>query len=342
MRKLVLLVGVFCVLSNVSAADLFEDGKLRPINQGDRISASDTLGGYAIYQGEGLWKLDVGKISSSSGGGITIPMGSVQMHQDESGTMIARQWILANLGQNDTRAWSGSPCAPNHLVIRNKGRGREDGCMTIDPISVMVGDKPTLMFSILMTNSGSNGRYYTVNLVLNASFLGWRDTVVSGWAQEALNVSPDKQAFIDRLTTWAEKLQDSSIKAFDFSKPQDAYKSLVSWRTLLPVPEDLANKKYSMGFLSAVEDLKHKKDFVALAYSPQADFRTRWGNAWGAPSQGDADRIALANCENGRSPNSPPCKFYKMPANQKMVSSPEMNTSASQGTDTPTTAAPKI
>lgn len=243
MKKLVVLVGMFCVLFNVSAADLFEDGKLREINQGDPISATDTLGGYAIYQGEGLWKLDVGKTSSSSGGGITIPMGSVQMHQDESGTLIAGQWILANLGQNDTRSWSGSPCSPNHLVIRNKGRGQEDGCMTIDPISIMLGDKPTLMFSILITNSGSNGRYYTMNLVLNASFLGWRDTVVPGWAPEALKVSPDKQAFIDRLTAWAETLQDSSIKAYAFSKPQDAYKSIVSWRTLLPVSEALAKKK---------------------------------------------------------------------------------------------------
>lgn len=313
MYKAVLFAALAVLGSAGQAADLFEDGKAKEIPFRTPLQAGDTAGGYTLYPGEGKWQFEKASATTATGPGAIV-LGSIIAKQDEAGTLFARLFATVNLTQGEGRSWSGSPCGPGHLVMRNKGRGREDNCMTIDPIAVSIGDKQVTMLSIRLTNTGNAGRYYTTTLQLNPALLGVRDTGVGDWNEEVVKSQPYKQAFVAKLGAWAEKLQDASIEAFGFSQPKDTFKNVPSWRTLLSVPESLGQEQHSWSFLSAAEDIKNKAGSKALAYSMQGEGKTRWGNAWAQTSQEVADKLALANCENGRAPSSPVCKLYPISA----------------------------
>jgi VHL beta domain len=301
---------------HIFAADLFEDGKLRPMKSGDLIQATDTIGGYPIYQDDGRWKFVNGKESSSTGGQGPIKMGSVLFDYAPNNYLLARQSLYASVdagGSNNS--WGGSPCSVDHLVIRNKGRGRQDNCLTIDPKIVTMGTTPTVFLTIVLTNAGSNGRYYQLSLYVNADVLGVRGTGLGDWTKEELEVKPYKKEAMDRLTAWAEQLQDASIKAFDFSKPQDVYAKMPSLMTLLPVPEDIAGQKRTISFLSAVEHLRHQPAFSSIAYSRYEDYKGTWSFVTGKASQEIADATAVAACEVSRKanrPDAPACEIYKI------------------------------
>lgn len=303
-------------MANLSAEDLFQDGKLRQVNSGDRILATDTIGGYPIFQDDGRWKFVSGKESASTGGASTTRMGSVLLDYAQGTYLLARQSLLASVdagGMNNS--WTGSPCSADHLVIRNKGQGRQDNCMTIDPKIINLGTTPTLFLAIVLTNSGSSGRYYQMSLYVNADLLGVRNTGLGDWTKEELQAKPYKQEALDRLTAWAEPLQDGSIRAFDYSKPQDVYAKIPSLMTLLPVPEDLAGQKRSISFLSTVEHLRHKPAFASIAYSHYEDYKGALGFVSGQTTQEIADAAAVANCENRRKtnkPDAPACAVYRL------------------------------
>lgn len=309
MYKAVLFAALAVLGSVGQAADFFEDGKAKDTPFRTPLQADDTAGGYSLYPGEGKWQFEKASTTTATGAGAIV-LGSLIAAQDEGGTLFARMFVTVNLTQGEGRSWTGTPCGPGHLVMRNKGRGREDNCMTIDPIAVNIGERQVTMLAIRLTNTGNAGRYYTTTLQLNPALLGVRDTGVGDWNEEVVKSQPYKQAFVAKLGAWAEKLQDASIAAYGFSQPKGTYKDLTSWRTLLNVPEALAQEKHSWSFLSAAEDIKNKTGFKALAYSLQGENKTRWGNAWAQTSQEAADKLAMTNCENGRSPNSPVCKLY--------------------------------
>ena len=302
--------------AHIFAADLFQDGKLRPINSGDLIVATDTIGGYPIFQDDGRWKFASGKESASTGGVSAIKMGSALLDYYQGTYLLARQSLFASLdvgGQNNF--WTGSPCSIGHLVIRNKGQGQQDNCMTIDPKIVNLGAIPTLFLTIVLTNTGSSGRYYQMSLYVNADLLGVRSTGLGDWTKEELKAKPYKQEALSRLTAWAEPLQDASIRALDFSKPQDVYAKIPSLMTLLPVPEDLAGKKYDISFLSAVEHLRHQPAFKSIAYSRVGDDKTGWSFLSGQTTQEIADTATLRRCETYRMANKPdgsPCEVYRL------------------------------
>lgn len=301
--------------ANIFAADLFQDGKLRQINSGAPILETDTIGGYPIFQDDGRWKFVSGKESASTGGGSTIKMGSVLLDYSQGTYLLARQSLFAALHEDGSNSWSGMPCSPDHLIIRNKGRGQQDNCMTIDPKIVNIGATPTLFLTIVLTNSGSSGRYYKMSLYVNADLLGVRKTGLGDWTKEELKAKPYKQEALDRLTAWAEPLQEGSIRAFDFSKPQDVYAKIPSLMTLLPVPEDIAGQKRSISFLSAVEHLRHQPAFTSIAYSRFEDYRGAWNFVSGQSNQDNADAAALANCEVSRKtnkPDAPACEVYRL------------------------------
>lgn len=308
---LVLLAACPVVLSQ----DLFVNGKLRPISPGSLITKNDTVGGYPIYQDDGRWTFVNGRESASTGGSQSIKMGTVLMDYKEGTYLLARQSITASVDSGGFNSnWTGSPCSPEHLVIRNKGAGLNDNCLTIDPFIVNIGSKPTMFFSVVLTNTAGNGRYYKLTLYVNADLLGVRDTGLGDWSKEEIKSKPFKQEVISRLTLWAEQLQDGSIKALDFSKPQDVYNKMPSLMTLLPVPSDLANKKHSASFLSAVEHVRHQPKFSSVAYSHAEDYRTAWHFFTGRPTQEIADEAALRMCESTRlnsRPSAPNCVVYK-------------------------------
>ena len=103
--------------AHIFAADLFQDGKLRPINSGDLIVATDTIGGYPIFQDDGRWKFASGKESASTGGVSAIKMGSALLDYYQGTYLLARQSLFASLdvgGQNNF--WTGSPCSIGHRM----------------------------------------------------------------------------------------------------------------------------------------------------------------------------------------------------------------------------------
>lgn len=302
--------------AQVSAADLFENGRLRQINSGTLILPSDTIGGYPIFQDDGRWKFVSGRESTSSGGTSQVNMGDVLLDYFEGSYLLARQSLVVSLGYNSSSHWTGSPCSPNHLFIRNKGQGQQDNCMTIDPLLINLGAVPTLFLKVLLTNSGSSGRYYVLTLYINADLLGVRNSGPGDWTKEVLNVKPHMRKALTRLSTWAEQIQDGSIRAMEFSKPQDVYLKIPSIMTLLPIPEDLAASgvKFSANFLSALESSRNQPTFSAIAYSHINDYKTGWESVWGKDSQELADAQALAGCEARRISNKSAgktCVVYK-------------------------------
>ena len=315
LRSAFSIIIILFVHTNLFATDLFPEGVLREIKAGDFIQQTDTVGGYPIFQNDGNWKFLSGKAYTSSGGVEPIKMGTMQLDYYLSGYLVARQNISVNTGGGGNSNWTGSPCSPGHLVIRDKGRGKQDNCMTIDAQVVTVGATPTTFLNVTFTNSGSAGRYYRITLSINADLLGIRSTGIGDWTEEELKAKPYKKEAIDKLTAWSEQIQDASIRAFDFGKPQDVYIKMPSFMTLLPVPVNLVGQKRSISFISAVEHLRHVDSITSIAYARYEDYKGAWGYVTDQPSQEAADTAAVARCESIRSinrPDVPVCAVYRI------------------------------
>jgi hypothetical protein len=293
------------------AADLYDAaGKLRQIAMNDPIVATDTVGGFAIYQGDGDWKFEQGKSSTSSGGSqtISVPMASFIINKSINGELFQRLSLVSTLGSTGGSGWSGSPCSVDHLIIKDKMRGREDHCMTIDPLNVTVGTKGITFLAVRVTHSAS-GRYYAQNLMVNPNLLGSRDTGLADWTEGALAIAPHRKALHERLTAWAEKYLDASLKAFDYSQPQDAYSNLLSVQTLVPTVAEFPADKYSLGFRSVLEDIKYRPGPKAMAYFVKTDTKTPNQYWYNQNSQEEADKKALEGCNQRRVAGDAECKL---------------------------------
>nr|WP_315494411.1 hypothetical protein [uncultured Rhodoferax sp.] len=307
MKKWMICAALGLAFTALQAVELFPDSKLMPIKQGDSITAQDTAGGYPIFAGEAKWTFVQGNVRSSSRG---TPLGSVMMTHVDKGMMVLTQIIEVALDTNDGAFWTGTPCGPGHLVMLNKGRGREDHCMTIDASSIMIGSVPTTILNIKFTNTASASRMYNVTLQLNPGAFGWRNSGPGDWTPETLEAQPMRKEFIAKLTAWGEKFLDAGTKALNFSKPQDVYNEMPPVSTLLPTLEKYAKQKYGLTFMSMLEDLKHRPEPKAIAISHSGDFRTRAGSAWNSESQDEANKRALARCEENRPTSTPPCTLF--------------------------------
>lgn len=307
MKSLFVVGLVASSLFSAQAEELAPDGKLKALKQGDVISAGDTIGGYPIFTGGAKWTFFRGGISTSSRG---TPMANLTLSYSEGSTPIALQFIDAAIASNDGGFWTGSPCSGEHLVVVNKGRGREDHCLTISPGSFQLASGNLTVLNIRITNTASNSRLYNVTLQFRPDAFGWRGSNTGDWTKEAVAAQPMRAEFVARLTAWAEKLLDANMRAIDFSKPQNVYDNIPSALTLLPTYEKFAHKRYSLGFLSMIEDVRHRTGYKALAFSHYGDYKTRSGSYWGAESQEDANMKAIAKCEDGRPTTAPVCTLF--------------------------------
>jgi hypothetical protein len=309
MQKFATAALALCMVLSAHSAELIDGGKLVPIKYAEPIPSGSTIGGYPIYPGDGKWIFTRGSTSTSTRG---TQMASLQMSQYEGADLLATQIVDVTTSTGDGAMWAGSPCAGNHLYVKNNGSGRVDHCLTMDAVAHTVGDKAVTMFLFKVTHSSSASRFYSMTLLLNPYLLGYRGTGPADWGSDVLQVQTDKKAFVDKLSNWGEKLLDASMNVIDFSKPQDVYGKIPSFKTLLPVPAAYADAKFGMGFLSVLDDLKHRPGFAAVAYSPTTDYKTRHGWQSGAESQAVADKKAMENCESGRLSTSPPCKLVNL------------------------------
>jgi hypothetical protein len=83
--------------------------------------------------------------------------------------------------------------------------------------------------------------------------------VPGDWTDGALANAPYRKALLLRLTAWAENYLEAARKAFDYSQPQDAYDTLPSVQTLVPVVAEFPADKVSLGFRSALEDCNQRR-----------------------------------------------------------------------------------
>lgn len=240
-----IVVGLFALTAN--ADDLFVDQKPAHFVQYAHLDPSSTIGGYPIYQGDGDWRvIDVvpSQTNTISGDAESIKMGIAGFIQPAlQGGNLASMWVRANLTTTGMNQYmTGSPCGGTHLVTVNHISGRDDNCMTIDVGTPSATDLHVSHFWIRITQNRSAGRSYHMDLRLNASALGFANTVPADWSTDALGAVPSRKMFIDNLQQWAGLLQNGAIRALDFSKPADAFSKVPPLRSLLPTPQAIANQ----------------------------------------------------------------------------------------------------
>lgn len=297
--------------------DLFQDREPVNLAKGAAFVNGTTIGGYPIFTGGEKWRLinAISRDSNTLRDATSVTFGTVVLEQREAnGDWFGNLALATDIaGTGGGKFMAGNPCAGNHMVTVNKGKGYEDNCLTIDANYSQAGTRMVTYFETNITQTRIGGRVYAMKLQLSAELLGFRETSVTDWNNlDLLESSPSRKAFIQKFQTWAELLQNATDKAVDYSKPSTAFDNIPSYRTLLPTPNDLADGTFSQKFIGAVESTRFKPTFRAIAYSKTAPGRIRWHNEYGMGSQEVAEKMALENCEKGRASTAPPCRLYDL------------------------------
>jgi len=209
-----------------SARELFVRNKVPEFPKGEAIYPEDTVGGYPIYGGNGVWRFDSAKVDWSTGRADSIPIGSIQMSLWEDGKFSAVLSISAALQSTRSSGWSGNPCSGEHLFSRNKGRGSSDDCLIIDAVNVSVGPQQHTLLAASTVESGSDGRLYTSTVLIDAEYLGFPATTASDWSKVSVQSDTAKSATFSKVVAWAEKYQDASGLLMDWSRPKDAFNAV--------------------------------------------------------------------------------------------------------------------
>ncbi|WP_342617562.1 hypothetical protein [Rhodoferax sp. GW822-FHT02A01] len=245
--KKIYLASAFLLLSSaVHATDIFASGKPVEMSVGAEVKPDFTVGGYSIYQGAGNWRLFKSESSTSSARGeaTSVNLGWVSLFElvDPQTNAYVGMDMTVNLssgGPNDY--WTGNPCAGVHLAAVNKAQGQDDNCMTIDVKAGPTGSKGAENFIVRSTQSASSGRLFAIAIALPIRMLGLPDSSDANWTSAAVEADPAKAAVLNRVKEWAVQLQDASRKAIGFSKPQDAFAAVPSYRTLMKAPVSATN-----------------------------------------------------------------------------------------------------
>ncbi len=316
MKKILctLLSPLLC--AHLCAAELFPDGQPDAYQQQSPLENPSTVGGYAIYPGQGDWRIASLALQKTGALGTAeaLSLGTVALEQfGPGGEWLAGMWLAANLVNVSTNQYmTGSPCSGGHLIAVNKGRGRDDNCLTVDPDRAQIGGRTVPLMLVRISQAKSAGRLYKVALALNMELLGFPDARPEDWTAQAVQTSPQRKAVVEQLQQWAEALQDGSARAIDFSKPQDAFAKVPSYLTLMQVPANLADGTFPQAFQAAVLATRDKPGFKAIAYSRISPQNFRWQNRYGMGDQESADRQALESCESGRPASAPQCRLYDL------------------------------
>jgi hypothetical protein len=231
------ILGMAVIASySANATDLFEKAKPANFSRRDPVTSSTTIGGYPIYKGDERWIYFSGEVQESGGRADSIPLGTATMLHVEDNRLIAAQSITANLSNNTNAAyWSGSPCAGTHLLTLNKGVGRNDSCLTIDPLAIDIDGVKNIFIAFKIMSSTSSGRIYKVDFMLNVAFLGFDKTTITDWTPTATASDPAKSQLMTRLGAWSEKYLDATKNVLDYSRPADTFDKVPNFKSLAPL-----------------------------------------------------------------------------------------------------------
>ncbi len=229
-----LLISIVALAQPAHSRELFDDEKPPAFSMGQSIYSDDTMGGYQIYAGNGMWQFENASIGWSGGRADSIPMGVLRMTRWEGDQIAAVQTLVTNIRGNNGAYWSGNPCEGEHLTKRNRGRGRFDDCMRIDVVSLNVQYKTQTFLRVYTVQSNTGGRYYEASMQISAAYLGFPGTGLADWDSAAVQVDPAKSEALAKLTRWAELYQEAAAEQMAYRKPADTFAAVPPLRDLRP------------------------------------------------------------------------------------------------------------
>lgn len=254
MKKIFTLILSVLFTHVIFAGELFPDLKPRPFNLGDKLESDATIGGYAIWQGEGKWRIFELEKSQATGGGESTSLGMARFFQTEGKQWIAGMEIRSNL-QSGKLYWPGDPCKREDMLFKLQlGSGREDNCVTINHIARYMSnpsgkfgelyalfkdqgiDIPPTVLRIQFTRNGQSSKMLHYMIDINPEAMGFQRESEPEWGRNPWNKTmsfndPAKKQFIEALTAWATtfvKQMDDGLR----QKPE-AFTGIVSWRTIM-------------------------------------------------------------------------------------------------------------
>lgn len=229
-----LLISIVALAQPAHSRELFDDEKPPAFSTGQSIYSDDTMGGYQIYAGNGMWQFQDASISWSGGRADSIPMGVLHMTRWEGDQLAAVQTLVTNIRGNNGAYWSGNPCEGEHLVMRNRGRGRFDDCMRIDVVPVTVRATSHAFLRIHTVQTNTAGRYYEAIVQISAAYLGFPGSSPADWGSAVVQADPAKAEALAKLTRWAQAYQDAAAEQMAYRKPADTFAAVPPLRDLRP------------------------------------------------------------------------------------------------------------
>lgn len=227
MKKLVTALSVALFSITAFAAELFPDGKPNADLKGKQLDSAATIGGYALYKGDGHWVVTELHVAETGtlGNAAAVKIGTAVFAQlGVNGDTPAIMVVSANLtGAPPNQYMTGEPCAGSHIAKVQKVSGKDDNCMKIDAERHGEAGKETTYLVTSSVQNKSNGRSYRMRVFLSAESYGLGKTVESDWTESAIEKNLKRKAFVAQLKGWAERLGVASERVLDFSKPQDAF-----------------------------------------------------------------------------------------------------------------------
>jgi hypothetical protein len=235
--KFLISVALSIATSGVHALDYFDKLTPKIWKEGSLVAAGSTLGGYPMFLNGEPWQL-LNVTTQTVGGGPeveSVKLGTVAIGLGKPGAHPSAILVTtANLHTVSTNQYiGGTPCGGKHIAVSDKGRRKDDNCLTIDAINLRIDSASPTYLGIRISQSRSAGRVYSLSLLLNPEPLGFANSVLDDWSIESIQSDPKRKAFMEKLLQWAELLQEASYKATDFDRPQDVFLKIPSFKTLM-------------------------------------------------------------------------------------------------------------
>jgi hypothetical protein len=230
---ILLLVCASGISQVVHSEDIFRDNSSQNYRSITPLSIDATVGGYPIFQGGITWYVIS---ASSTENNVRIKLGNLHLVSTIDEDYFAEMIINTNLSQGNSY-FAAETCRESHLFKNNKGGGKFDNCMTIDPQSIVLAEGNKTILLIGVRNSKEKARLYDIRLGISLDKLGFPGTNIYDWTEDAIRQDQLKSNFFDQIIAWANKLQNGVEKAIDYNKPSDAFVSVPSFNDVIKFKE---------------------------------------------------------------------------------------------------------
>jgi hypothetical protein len=104
----------------------------------------------------------------------------------------------------------------------------------VDVEKTQVGTSDPVSLHVAITNSAGAGRFYKVELLVNPAALGVPSASPADWSAAGIKNDATREKFFAALANWAQTLQDASMRAFDNSKPKEAFRDVAPLSSIWP------------------------------------------------------------------------------------------------------------